>query len=87
MFAARRLTSTVAPLSSSIRSFNNINLTSTRNFHSSIINMVKVGDKIPDVTLVEAKPDGKVSIAQELASGKGVRITRQRWFQDFIHIY
>jgi len=34
--------------------------------------MVKVGDKIPDVTLYEAAPDKKVSIAKELASGKGV---------------
>lgn len=36
--------------------------------------MVKVGDKIPDVTLYEAAPDKKVSIAKELASGKGVSV-------------
>lgn len=34
--------------------------------------MVKVGDPIPNVELVEGTPDKKVNIAQELASGKGV---------------
>ncbi|CAK4034424.1 peroxiredoxin pmp20 [Lecanosticta acicola] len=34
--------------------------------------MVKPGDPIPDVELLEGAPDKKVSLAKELASGKGV---------------
>ena len=34
--------------------------------------MVKPGDSIPSVELLEGSPDKKVNLAQELASGKGV---------------
>ncbi|KAL2068064.1 hypothetical protein VTL71DRAFT_16162 [Oculimacula yallundae] len=36
--------------------------------------MVKVGDSIPSVGLVEGKPDGTVDLSKELASGSGVII-------------
>ncbi|EMF12414.1 Redoxin [Sphaerulina musiva SO2202] len=34
--------------------------------------MVKAGDSIPNVELVEGAPDKKVNLAKELATGKGV---------------
>lgn len=34
--------------------------------------MVKAGDTIPSVELVEGAPDKKVNIANELATGKGI---------------
>ena len=34
--------------------------------------MVKVGDSIPNVDLVEGSPGDKVNLSKELASGKGV---------------
>lgn len=46
-----------------------------RDFHvSALYNMVQPGDAIPDVELVEKSPGNKVSLAQELASGKGLII-------------
>ncbi|CAF9914325.1 MAG: hypothetical protein GOMPHAMPRED_008131 [Gomphillus americanus] len=36
--------------------------------------MVKVGDSIPSVPVTISKPDNKVDLSQELASGKGVII-------------
>ena len=34
--------------------------------------MVKVGDSIPNIDLVEASPSDKVNLSKELASGKGL---------------
>ena len=34
--------------------------------------MVKVGDAIPNVDLVEGSPGDKVNLSKELASGKGL---------------
>lgn len=64
MFAARRF--------ASASSQHIIKPVPIRQFHATIANMVKVGDSIPNVELVEGAPDKKVNIAQELASGKGV---------------
>jgi peroxiredoxin 5 len=44
-----------------------------RAFHASPAVLVKVGDKIPDVELMEGSPGNKVSIAQDL-KGKGLII-------------
>ena len=46
---------------------------SARNFHASAPALVKVGDAVPNVDLVEDSPGNKVSIAKELKS-KGVII-------------
>ena len=43
-----------------------------RTFHQTAVNMVKVGDSIPNVDLVEGSPSDKVNLSKELASGKGV---------------
>lgn len=43
-----------------------------RLFHASAPVFVKVGDKVPDVDLVEGSPGNKVNLAKELANGKGV---------------
>ncbi|EDU41266.1 AhpC TSA family protein [Pyrenophora tritici-repentis] len=60
MFAARRLC-LVRP-------------TATRRlFHASAPAFVKVGDKLPDVDLVEGSPGNKVNLAKEL-TGKGLII-------------
>ena len=42
-----------------------------RLFHASAPAFVKVGDKLPDVDLVEGSPGNKVNLAREL-TGKGV---------------
>lgn len=51
-------------------------------FHSSAPLLVKVGDKIPDVELMEGSPGNKVSISKEL-KGKGLIIgklsTKKQW--------
>jgi len=44
-----------------------------RLFHASAPAFVKVGDKLPNVDLVEGSPGNKVNLAKEL-SGKGVVI-------------
>jgi 2-Cys peroxiredoxin 5 len=44
-----------------------------RLFHASAPAFVKVGDKLPNVDLVEGSPGNKVNLAKEL-SGKGVII-------------
>ena len=44
-----------------------------RLFHASAPALVKVGDKLPDVDLVEGSPGNKVNLAKEL-TGKGVII-------------
>ena len=46
---------------------------SRRTFHASAPALVKVGDKLPNVDLVEGSPGNKVNIANEL-TGKGVII-------------
>lgn len=58
--AARRL-----PLSASVAR--------RRLFHATAPAFVKVGDKLPDVDLVEGSPGNKVNLAAEL-TGKGVII-------------
>lgn len=50
-----------------------LSIRSIRTFHFSVPKLVNVGDKIPDVELVEGSPGNKVSIAQEL-KGKGLVI-------------
>ena len=45
-------------------------------FHSASRAFVKVGDKIPDVELMENSPGNKISLAKEL-KGKGVIIGAQ----------
>ena len=45
---------------------------SIRVFHQTAVNMVKVGDSIPNVDLVEGSPGDKVNLSKELASGKGL---------------
>jgi len=42
-----------------------------RAFHSSARALVKVGDSIPDVELMEDSPGNKVNLAKEL-KGKGI---------------
>ncbi|CAO2654121.1 Nn.00g108540.m01.CDS01 [Neocucurbitaria sp. VM-36] len=46
---------------------------SRRTFHASAPALVKVGDKLPNVDLVEGSPGNKVNLANEL-TGKGVII-------------
>jgi 2-Cys peroxiredoxin 5 len=48
-----------------------------RCFHASATAFVKVGDKLPDVDLVEGSPGNKVNLAKEL-TGKGVIIGKSR---------
>ena len=67
MFARRALVTGVG------RTFSQKSIISVRNFHASAAALVKVGDAIPDVELVEDSPGNKVSIAKEL-KGKGVII-------------
>lgn len=43
-----------------------------RMLHASANSRVQVGDAIPDIELVEKSPGNKVSLAKELAAGKGV---------------
>ena len=46
---------------------------SRNNFHTTTAKMVKVGDSIPSVELVEGTPGNKVNLANEL-KGKGLII-------------
>lgn len=46
-------------------------LAGRRLFHASAPAFVKVGDKLPDVHLVEGSPGNRVNLANEL-TGKGV---------------
>jgi len=50
---------------------------SRRLFHASAPAFVNVGDKLPDVDLVEGSPGNKVNLAKEL-TGKGVIIGKYR---------
>jgi 2-Cys peroxiredoxin 5 len=45
-----------------------------RLFHASAPALVQVGDKLPNVDLMENSPGNKVNLATELKSGKGVII-------------
>lgn len=54
-----------------------------RLFHASAPAFVKVGDKLPDVELVEGSPGNKVNLAKEL-TGKGVIIGMLRYIQPYI---
>ncbi|OQO01819.1 hypothetical protein B0A48_12292 [Cryoendolithus antarcticus] len=47
---------------------------STRTSHATPRPLIKVGDAIPDVELMEASPGNKVTLSRELASGKGLII-------------
>ena len=46
----------------------------SRAFHPGGPAMVKVGDRIPDLELVEDSPGNKVNLSKELKQGKGVII-------------
>jgi 2-Cys peroxiredoxin 5 len=61
MFAARQL-SLVRPVAG------------RRLFHASAPAFVKVGDKLPNVELMENSPGNKVNLAEELKTGKGLII-------------
>ena len=61
MFAARQL-----PLARSIAG--------RRLFHASAPALVEVGDKLPNVELMENSPGNKVNLAEELKTGKGLII-------------
>lgn len=61
MFAAARRLSLTRPVAG------------RRLFHASAPAWVKVGDKLPDVDLVEGSPGDKVNLANEL-TGKGLVI-------------
>ena len=54
-----------------------------RNFHQTPIKMVKVGDSIPNVELVEGSPGDKVNLSKELASGKGLIIGVPAAFSEY----
>lgn len=56
---------------------------SIRTFHPTVINMVKVGDSIPNVDLVEGSPGDKVNLSKELASGKGLIIGVPAAFSEY----
>lgn len=43
-------------------------------FHATPRPLVKAGDAIPDIDLLENSPGNKVSLAQQLAKGKGLII-------------
>jgi hypothetical protein len=45
--------------------------------------MVKAGDSIPSVELVEKAPSNKVSLAKELASGKGLIVGVPAAFSEY----
>ena len=66
MFAARTTRTAVSALRTRTPFIN-------RSFHASAPIMVKVGDSIPDVELMEDSPGNKVSIAKSL-TGKGLII-------------
>ena len=55
-----------------------------RTFHQTAVNMVKVGDPIPNVDLVEGSPSDKVNLSKELASGKGVIVGVPAAFSEFV---
>ena len=61
MFAARQL-SLARPIAG------------RRLFYATAPTLVKVGDKLPNVELMENSPGNKVNIAEELKSGKGLII-------------
>ena len=63
--ATRRVTSVVAPAPVTLGS---------RAFHPTSPALVKVGDRIPDLELVEGSPGDKVNLSKELKQGKGVII-------------
>jgi len=42
-----------------------------RPFHATIRTPIQIGDRIPDIDLMEASPGNKVSIAQQLPTGQG----------------
>ena len=46
----------------------------TRAFHATRPAFVSVGDRIPDLELVEDSPGNKVNLSKELTSGKGLII-------------
>lgn len=47
--------------------------------------MVKAGDSIPNVELVEGAPDKKVNLAKELATGKGVIVGVPAAFSEYLY--
>ncbi len=45
-----------------------------RFFHATAPTLVKAGDKLPNVELMENSPGNKINLAEELKSGKGIVI-------------
>ena len=43
-------------------------------YNKLIVKKVKVGDSIPDIEVFEDSPGNKISLAKELATGKGLII-------------
>lgn len=55
-----------------------------RLFHATAPTFVKVGDRLPNVELMENSPGNKVNIAEELKGGKGLIIGKPpRPFQGY----
>lgn len=46
--------------------------------------MVKTGDSIPNVDLVEGSPSDKVNLSKELASGKGLIVGIPAAFSEYL---
>lgn len=55
-----------------------------RTFHQTAVNMVKTGDSIPNVDLVEGSPSDKVNLSKELASGKGLIVGIPAAFSEYL---
>lgn len=87
LYARTRLpTSTAVTMFSAARTLSlTRSVAGRRLFHASAPAFVKVGDKLPDVDLVEGSPGNKVNLAKEL-TGKGVIIGISKSSRDFIHV-
>ena len=49
--------------------------------------MVKVGDSIPNIDLVEGKPDSKVNLSKELGSGLIIGVPAAFSTSDYFHLH
>lgn len=58
----------------------------SRAFHPTGPALVKVGDRLPDLELVEDSPGNKVNLSKELKQGKGVIIGVPAAFSKSISI-
>jgi hypothetical protein len=59
-------------------------VTGRRPFHATARAPVSVGDRIPDVELMETSPGNKVNLARELARGKALIVGVPAAFSAFI---